>query len=135
MPTSDHSEVYNLFFDHHPDNIMYDDVRDFLNNSQNICIRHAKTDKILGVIFFKKDSDGCAEIVNMVVDKNYRRCTLGTTLTDFLVKNKSYREVYITVNEMKLEFQLFLKSLGFKCGKVLKSEFPQNRDGYFFVHS
>ena len=87
--------------------------------------------KIIGHIIYKFNRDHC-EILNIVVDLDYRRISVASRFINDL-KKKS-KKIKARVDETNLTAQLFLKSHSFKVIKTDNHYYENGDDSYLFFY-
>lgn len=94
-----------------------------------------KNDHVLGFCVYNLNSKICFEIKHLVVDKEFRRSGIGTSLINRM-KGKLNERRYIVgcnVHEENLHFQLFLKKMDFKANLIRHSSGDELRFEYIKV--
>jgi [ribosomal protein S18]-alanine N-acetyltransferase len=79
-----------------------------------------------------------AWILNLAVDKAYRRLGVGTLLVDYVVERALFngrRRVAVDVWDKNLPAQVFFRALTFKAVNVLRRAWETGEDAYRFVRS
>lgn len=87
--------------------------------------------KIIGHIIYKFNRDHC-EILNVVVDLDYRRMSVASRFINDLKKKSS--KIKARVDETNLAAQLFLKYHGFKAIKTDNEYYENGDDSYLFFY-
>jgi len=108
---------------------------------RNTIIRVAEFDEqIVGFLIYELNRER-AQIANLAVHPDYRRCHIGTQLVEVLLGRvvtglsaHSHREaIRVDVRERNLPAQLFFKSLGFSASRVVRGGFlDTGEDAYCF---
>lgn len=81
-------------------------------------------DHLLGYLAYELiDSRDYIRIRNISIDSNLHKIGIGRALLDYIEEeyrpNKKYKSLVATVRETNLDGQLFFKSMGFICTKIL----------------
>lgn len=100
------------------------------NYSYFITIKLSKTNEILGFAGFKKTLD-TADIMNIVVKKDFRNKKIGKKLLDSLIqkaKEQDIKTIFLEVNSKNLPALKLYENIGFKKIGIRKNYY-KNSDG------
>lgn len=93
--------------------------------------------KTVGYVIYEIVSGGMV-ILNLAVDPDFRRQSVGTQLVDEVLQKltpRSRKWVSVTCSDSNLQTQLFLKAKGFRCIEIVRGNYKGMAvDGYHFCH-
>ena len=103
------------------------DLNKIINNNNEKIIGYYEKDKLIGFIHVSISFE-VVDIINIVVDKYYRKQGIGTKLINYLLSsNNDYKEVWLEVRESNENAISFYKNNGFKLVRV-RSKYYDNED-------
>lgn len=132
MTISDLEEIKDVlekdFDDFWKDNTLKEEL--LSNYSYFITIKLSKTNEILGFAGFKKTLD-TADIMNIVVRKDFRNKKIGKKLLTSLIqkaKEQDIKTIFLEVNSKNLPALKLYENIGFKKIGIRKNYY-KNSDG------
>lgn len=94
-------------------------------------------DKIVAFMVYELEKTGLM-LLNCAVAEGYRRNGMGAALIDKLVRKLSAqrrRRIVIWIRESNLDGQMFFRSCGFKCIKVMRDAYDEcDESAYVFQY-
>lgn len=115
-----------------------EDFHQMFQNKNCACMifeDESKGGKPVGYMIFDYNKTAY-KIINMAVDKNYRRCGVGRALIASLIEymNEGPKgSIRASVSDRNLPAQLFLRDVGFKAKRISRDIFGPDHHSYDFV--
>ncbi len=112
--------------------------KDFIRRlRQRNCIGNVAElgEKIVGFMVYELQKPKL-HIINFAVHAEHRRCGIGTSMAEKLVKNLHipYRtEIYLEIRETNLNSQLFFRSVSFRATRVLHKFYNDTDEDAFMM--
>jgi ribosomal-protein-alanine N-acetyltransferase len=82
-------------------------------------------------------SDSRIHVLDLAVHEEHRLCGVGTELVGYLksqlVPGGTLKKIVLEVTESNVAAQLFLRSTGLRCEKILRGHFSDGEDCYVFA--
>lgn len=83
-----------------------------LNKDVNKTFLYVDDDKLVGFIHIQ-DLNGEVDIINIVIDENYRRCGYASKLIEYVINYASNRPIFLEVNDQNSNALNLYKKYGF----------------------
>ncbi len=122
------NDYYNLGKELNNDFIKMFNLDNILLNDYNKVYGYVIDDKLIGFIHLQISFDE-ADIVNIVVDKKFRKIGIGRKLIDYSIKKHAFKALNLEVKENNPAVA-FYEKLGFKIMRKIP-KYYKDLDAYF----
>ena len=127
----DKQSIYTLGKELNPKYISLYDIDEILKDKNQIFYGYYEDNNIIGFIHLTISFDE-ADIVNVIVQKQYRNQGIGSSLISHSIKENKLQKLNLEVKESNNNAIKFYENLGFKKIRIIKNYYG-NENAFFMV--
>lgn len=127
----DKQSIYTLGKELNPKYISLYDIDEILKDKNQIIYGYYEDNNIIGFIHLTISFDE-ADIVNVIVQKQYRNQGIGSSLISHSIKENKLQKLNLEVKESNNNAIKFYENLGFKKIRIIKNYYG-NENAFFMV--
>lgn len=127
----DKQSIYTLGKELNPKYISLYDIDEILKDKNQIIYGYYEDNNIIGFIHLTISFDE-ADIINVIVQKQYRNQGIGSSLISHSIKENKLQKLNLEVKESNNNAIKFYENLGFKKIRIIKNYYG-NENAFFMV--
>ena len=127
----DKQSIYSLGKELNPKYVSLYDIDEVLKDKNQIIYGYYENNVIVGFIHLTISFDE-ADIVDIIVQKEYRNQGIGSSLINYSIKENKLKKLNLEVKESNINAIRFYESLNFKKIRTIKKYYG-NENAYFMI--